>query len=150
MSEYDAIRGKVLIHSIAFVFLFVLLPSFIQYIYISRQGLREKINHLSKAGVLTSAVVERQPPVSCGSADFYMTCYYVSYRFTISEPKGKIQYYAKVDVREHVYYGLAQTRFVNVRYLPSEPRFSCLELDCSISNSVVNEPIFQGFRVKQY
>jgi|688.fasta_scaffold808164_1 hypothetical protein len=127
------------------VFVFFVIP----YIYISRQGLREKINHLSKAGVLTSAVVERHPPVDCG-VEVYVACYYISYRFTISEPKRKIQFYAKVDVREYIYHALAQARFADVRYLSSEPRFSCLELDCNFSNTVNNEPIFEGFRVKQY
>lgn len=146
MSEYDAIRCKKLSHLIALVFLFILLPSFLQYIYISRQGLREKINHLSKAGVAVSATIEQRSHVTCGD----VTCYYIAYRFKIAEPGKNIIYYAKVDASEHIYYALAGIRYVNVRYLASEPRFSCLELDCSFSNSVVNEPIFEGFNIKQY
>lgn len=146
MSEYDATRCKALSHLIAFVFLFILLPSSWMYIYISRQGLREKINHLSKAGVVVSAIVEQRSHVSCGD----VTCYYVAYRFKVAEPGKKIIYYAKVDVSEHIYHVLAGIRYVNVRYLASEPRFSCLELDCSFSNSVKNEPVFEGFNIKQY
>lgn len=88
------------------------------------------------------------PPVDCG-VEVYMACYYISYCFTISEPK-KIQFYAKVDVREYIYRAMAQARFADVRYLSSEPRFSCLELDCNFSNTVNDEPLFEGFRVKQY
>ena len=122
--------------------LFFLLP----YIHFSRKGLREKINHLGKAGALTSAVVERQPPASCGD----ITCYYIAYRFKVQEAKGNTWYYAKVDAQQHIYRALAQIRFVNVRYLPSEPRFSCLDIDCRVSNTVVSEPVFDGFRIIQY
>jgi hypothetical protein len=146
MSEYDAIRRKGLNHLIALVVLFILPPSFLLYIYISRQGLREKIDHLSKAGVAVSAIIEQRSRVSCGD----ITCYYIAYRFKIAEPGKNIIYYAKVDVSERIYYALAGIRYVNVRYLASEPRFSCLELDCSFSNSVKNEPILDGFNIKQY
>jgi hypothetical protein len=122
------------------VCVFFVLP----YIYVSRQGLRDKINHLGKAGLAVSAIVEGRSRVSCGD----ITCYDLAYRLTAVGPRGNIQYYAKVDVREDVYRALAGARFVNVRYLASEPRFSCLELDCTFSNSVVNEPIVEGFHVK--
>ncbi len=146
MANQSATRDKGPIYWIlSFSSLFCL--SFVlPYIHFSRKGILEKINHLGKAGVLTSAVVERQPPASCGD----ITCYYISYRFKAQEPKGDIWYYGKVDVQEHIYRALAQIRFINVRYLPSEPRFSCLDIDCRVSNTVVKEPVFDGFRVIQY
>jgi hypothetical protein len=144
MSDHLSDKGWTyrLLAVFSFVFLFIVMP----YIYGSRQGLREKFNHLSKAGVVVSAILEQRSHVSCGD----ITCYYVAYRFKISEPGKNITYYAKVDVREHIYYALAGIRYVNVRYLASEPRFSCLELDCGVSNTLVNEPLFEGFNIKQY
>jgi hypothetical protein len=86
--------------------------------------------YLGEHGVLTSASVEREPP--CGCSD-YVNCYYLSYRFTLPEQKGRTEYRRRVAVTEAVYKALAQIRFVDVRYLPGDPQVSCLEMDCAAS-----------------
>lgn len=79
---------------------------------------------LSKRGILISGVITDRQKTDCGGN----TCHLVSYRFSPSVPKVNTQFRRKEDVDGFIYNALEGKRFVDVRFLPEDPRVSRLEL----------------------
>jgi hypothetical protein len=83
--------------------------------------------HLSKRGILTTGLLTDRRIESGAESDF---CY-VSYRFSLSEPKVNTQFRKEQLVSCFVHEALHGVRFVDVRFLPEDPRVSRLELEGS-------------------
>jgi hypothetical protein len=80
---------------------------------------------LSKEGILiTGSLTDRR-------MDVYNETCHVSYRFLLSEPKAHTQFHKQQLVGCYLYEALDGVRFVDVRYLPEDPRVSRLELNGS-------------------
>lgn len=79
---------------------------------------------LSNQGLLTTGVLTGRRQQSTGED----VDNYISYRFSLSEPIANREYRKEVSIRSHVYQVLERVRYVDVRYLPRDPRVSRLEL----------------------
>jgi len=79
---------------------------------------------LSKRGILISAVITDRQKTDCGG----ITCHLVSYRLSPSVPKVNTQFRRTESVDGFVYNALEDVRFVDVRFLPENPRVSRLEV----------------------
>jgi hypothetical protein len=79
---------------------------------------------LSKRGILISGVITDRQKTDCAG----FTCHFVSYRFSPSVPKVNTQFRREESVDGFVYNVLEGIRFVDVRFLPEDPRVSRLEV----------------------
>jgi hypothetical protein len=100
------------------------------FIFLSVHALRnwQEEAQLSKHGILISGVITDRKKTADGSTiDGFI--YTVSYRFSApSVPTVNTEFRRKESVDRLVYKALEDVRFVDVRFLPEDPRVSRLEV----------------------
>jgi hypothetical protein len=102
---------------------------FVALIILFVHGLRnwQEEAQLSKHGILVSGVITDRKKTADGTT-FRGFIYSVSYRFSPSVPTVNTQFRRKEFVDRLVYKALEDVRFVDVRFLPEDPRVSRLEV----------------------